>query len=369
MTAAGPDPDDTHISTQDLFSTPSDLLSPKMASESNTPPDSQPQLSQLSDAEDNGGHSFPVVRREVATVAITREDMSDLLDTKLRDVSTKHGVAGVSRLVERNAQEIKLIRSRVEELEDKHYDPSRIRTEKERFWKEKEKHEKQRLPCGQQGQHPRREAILIAFLTGAKNQEQDTARKEKYDKARKSLRIWPIDGETNQQISDNFRSFLTEALYIEEAEIDALEITWIERTRVSPRSSVYNEICVTFGDASTRDHIASKGQLLSHYIDEQKKPMAGFRMDVPDFLAADYKILYDYGWRMRRAHGSDVRRYIKYDEPNYSLVLELRIPGNDVWLKIPPRLAIELRQRSESEDVDQARALLTARHLRPANSG
>ena len=67
---------------------------------------------------------------------------------------------------------------------------------------------------------------------------------------------------------------------------------------------------------------------------------------------------------MKRAHGQGVKRYIKYDEPSFSLVLELRIPGNEAWLRIPPRLAVELRQRSESEDVDRARSLLTARPAR-----
>ena len=63
---------------------------------------------------------------------------------------------------------------------------------------------------------------------------------------------------------------------------------------------------------------------------------------------------------MRRAHGDQVRKYIKYDDANFSLILELKIPGNDGWLKIPPKLAVELRQRSENDEIDRARTLLTA---------
>ena len=352
--------DVTHISTQDLFSSQQSLSSSEMASQPPTSPESQPQMSQMSDAEDNGGHSFPVVRRE-PQIALTKEDMSDLLDAKLKHVSTKNDVAGVSKLVERNAEDIQSIRSRVEELEDKHYDPTRIRSEIEKFWTEKH----QQGPPLDRGSRSRQDAIPIAYITGARNSEQDAARREKYEKSRRSLRIWPIAGVTEKQISDNLRKFLIQALYIDESEIDGLGISWVERTRPSPRSAVYDEICVSFADPKTRDHVASKGRFLSHYVDNENKPTAGFRMDVPEFLAADYKVLYDYGWRMKRAHGTGVRRYIKYDEPNFSLILELRIPGNDVWLKIPPRLAVELRQRSETEDVDRARSLLTARPAIP----
>ena len=152
------------------------------------------------------------------------------------------------------------------------------------------------------------------------------------------------------------------ALLFTQAEIEGLGIEWIKRTRVSPRAKIYNEIRVRFPDKQTRDYVASKRRLLASYVDpETKKPSAGSQMDIPEFLAHDYKILDDYGWRMRRAQGDKVRKYIKYEEASFSLVLELLIPGNDTWLRIPPSVARELWEVSEKEDIQKARTLLTAR--------
>ena len=63
--------------------------------------------------------------------------------------------------------------------------------------------------------------------------------------------------------------------------------------------------------------ITSKGRMLADYKDETGHPTAGMRMDVPDFLASTFKILDNYGARMRRIHGKETRKYIKYDEPAY----------------------------------------------------
>ena len=61
---------------------------------------------------------------------------------------------------------------------------------------------------------------------------------------------------------------------------------------------------------------------------------------------------------MRRLHGKDTKRYIKYDDDDYSLFLELRLPGNPVWLRIFPCLARELKEEADREDLLNARSML-----------
>ena len=83
--------------------------------------------------------------------------------------------------------------------------------------------------------------------------------------------------------------------------------------RLPSSSNIHHEIKLLFQDAAARDNVASKGKLLASYTDSDNKPQAGFRMDVPDFLAADHKLLNDYGFCMKRVHGSETRKFIKYD--------------------------------------------------------
>ena len=67
---------------------------------------------------------------------------------------------------------------------------------------------------------------------------------------------------------------------------------------------------------------------------------------------------------MRRQHGKETRKYIKYDDDDYSIFLELRLPGNPVWLRISPFLARELKEQADREDLMNARNLLTRPHKR-----
>lgn len=90
------------------------------------------------------------------------------------------------------------------------------------------------------------------------------------------------------------------------------------------------EALVTFHD---RDFF-SKARNLSEYRDDSGAPTAGIRLDVPPFLLPTFKLLNDHGYEIRNANGRDTRRYIKFDEQNLSLYLEVRLPGQSKWIKI-----------------------------------
>ena len=95
------------------------------------------------------------------------------------------------------------------------------------------------------------------------------------------------------------------------------------------------------GHPLARDHLMTKGPMLAKYITEEGKPLAGIRIDIPDFLSSDFKTLEGYGARMRRINGKMTKKYVKLDD-NYGLYLHLRLPGEDTWLRITPSLARDL---------------------------
>ena len=175
---------------------------------------------------------------------------------------------------------------------------------------------------------------MHAFATGASCLAQHEARRRKYELSRRSLRVWPIAGDSPEAIRTNLTDFMKNALLYLDEDIEAAGIDNIERTKLPKSSNLHEEIKVTLIDADARDALAAKGRLLASYQDTEGRPLAGFRMDIPEYLGAEHKLLNDYGFRMKRIHGKDTRKYIKFDEPAFSLILELKLPGDSSWLPV-----------------------------------
>lgn len=49
-------------------------------------------------------------------------------------------------------------------------------------------------------------------------------------------------------------------------------------------------------------------------------------------------------------HGNETRRYVKYDDANMSLYLEVRIPGRSNWIKVRPDEARAFREEKDRMD-------------------
>ena len=118
---------------------------------------------------------------------------------------------------------------------------------------------------------------------------------------------------------------------------------------------------MTFSNQFYRDEFAWKGRFLAGRIDDDGASTAGFRMDIPDYLSADFKSLNDYGYLMKRTHGKTTRKYINYNDEECGLYLELRLPGAPSHLRISPELARSLMAEGERVEIDRHREDLLAR--------
>ena len=96
------------------------------------------------------------------------------------------------------------------------------------------------------------------FMLGSR-----TSRETAYDKARRSLRVWPIKGENDSELKMNFREFATDALLISADAVESTRIAEIIRVRTSPAGRAYLEICVTFETVKERDFFNSKARNLT----------------------------------------------------------------------------------------------------------
>ena len=215
------------------------------------------------------------------------------------------------------------------------------------------------------GEPPGRQSDLAIapppFRAGARTADQEAARIKKYNASRCALRIWPIPGDNPTAISDSLRKFIEDSLGVDQQGVDCLGIRWVERTKTHPKAKINEEVRVTFNNQYMRDEMASKGRLLADLVNPDGTPSAGFRIDVPDYLASDFTILQEYGFRMRRVHGKGTKRHYKFDDESCSIYMDLKIEGSDSYIKITPELARSLRAESEREEISRLRKQLTAR--------
>ena len=108
--------------------------------------------------------------------------------------------------------------------------------------------------------------------------------------------------------------------------------------------------------------------MLASYVDSEKRPLAGIRMDIPDYLGSDFRTLQNYGMKMRSIHGPDTRKYVKFDDANLAIYLELRLPGESTWIKLTPARARELDDHSDRDEIDRNGKKLTAKRALPPPS-
>ena len=257
---------------------------------------------------------------------ITLEAMKQLLNDQLKNVATREDIDSIKAKISANAEDIAQLRGVVGRLErdvDRRsettneclaYDVSRLVDEK-----------LEGRPMNPGGQNPTRE--------------------EAYLRARRSARIWPIEGSNEASMRLNLETFLVEALNMTKGEVDDLDIEEVTRTRLRHNTKIHLEILVRFSSIEARDSVAMCGGQLAEYIDENRRPLAGIRIDIPIFLTGTFKLLTNYGYKLRKLHGEGTKRYIKFDEANLSLYLDVKLPDCEEWFQITPTQAKELQEQ------------------------
>ena len=99
------------------------------------------------------------------------------------------------------------------------------------------------------------------------------------------------------------------------------------------------EVIVTFRDNYARDNIFSKGVNLAEYKDIQNRPTCGIRLHIPAHLMNAFKTLEAYGVELKRQHRNKLRKYIKFDEAEEDLYLQIKHDDDDSWITFTPREA------------------------------
>ena len=107
-----------------------------------------------------------------------------------------------------------------------------------------------------------------------------------------------------------------------------------------------------------RDFYHKQARNLSHYIDQAGRPQAGVNMDLPSYLIGTFKLLNDHAYHIKRTHGKMTRKYIKFNDDAQSLFLEIKLPGQENWIKITPSQARKLEDERSDSDLHVIRTSL-----------
>ena len=90
----------------------------------------------------------------------------------------------------------------------------------------------------------------------------------------------------------------------------------------APRGVAFLEVVVEFVDTYARDDVLLRGPALALYRDKENRPTAGIRLDIPSHLMGVFKTLESFAFALKRKHGVDFRKHIKFDDYEGTLYLQ-----------------------------------------------
>ena len=177
---------------------------------------------------------------------------------------------------------------------------------------------------------------------------------------RRSSRIFPIQGETEQEMRTSLREFFITKMKIPARDIQEEDIEQVRRVRLRRDKEGLGEVTVLFCDLETRDRMVSYARNLGPFVDSAGKPTAGIRFEIPDYLSGVHKTLLQYGHALWNKYNKDAefKRNVRFSDVDMSFCLDVKIPGKVDWTTVSYER--EMREKRFSlcrEDEDDALSL------------
>ena len=175
-----------------------------------------------------------------------------------------------------------------------------------------------------------------------------------YDRARRSIRMWPIVASSSEQRWKEAGAFICHKLAL--PEITEKMIEQVKRPDVPSGPSAKDEVLVTFRQAATRDSVLGASAKLAACVDDRGRPTAGLRLEVPPKLRKTFSLLYRFGQVLRTRHGQGFRRHIKFDDTAHTLYLNVKLPGDEAWSRVSLEVAkrgLQTRQIHNDDEVER----------------
>ena len=185
-------------------------------------------------------------------------------------------------------------------------------------------------PTNQPGVRPR--PISAAPAPGASAQN-TSYKEERYWRARRSLRLWPVKGADLKAALSNF---LVGPLQMDPEVLNDVPSFEVRRVRAT-RSKIEHEVIVVFPDIETRDAVRAAAPKLAGIKD------AGIRLEVPEFLRPSMRSLESTTFLLKKTNPA-LKRNLKFDDEVMDLIMDIKLTEDGQWKRIRPSEANEARK-------------------------
>ena len=181
-----------------------------------------------------------------------------------------------------------------------------------------------------QGRRPRPVAEATA-ATRAGNED-------KYWIARRTLRLWPVEGE---DLNKAVIAFLEAKLQcpagrVKEEDFEA------KRIYSPPDITAQHQVVVVFSSIGLRDEIKSMTKNL-----RGTDRNTGVQIEAPDHLRSHYQAFQRLAFQMKRKHPS-LRRNVKFFDADLSLIMDVKVSVDSDWKSIMYEQAREILKKSRA---------------------
>ena len=167
--------------------------------------------------------------------------------------------------------------------------------------------------------------------------------------------MWPVV-DSGGGLKATAKMYMSEILDIEAHVINRIAIETASATQSLPRSKVKDEILVHFHTIEDRDLVYSHARNLAKHTGK-----AGIRLEIPQHLRPDFKLLESHGNTIRTMYGPAVKRSIRFDDSECSLVLNMRLTPDDPWVAVSVDQAREAKKMRSQAAVSMIRSSFGAR--------
>ena len=282
--------------------------------------------------------------KQFATVA-TKEQLGTLITSVESNTATSQANANA---LARQQQELQNLRGSIEAIEmEIHGKRRRVETQTNKL------SQIGNMTFAQTaGMSPRRSTAASSLLPVSRMRpERVEAERKQFEKARKSVRIWPVEGTDTASLKTNVIDFCRNALLLQ----GELGITSVERARSSPRGRAFLEAIVEFEDNVARDRVFACGPQLAGYRDKENKPTCGLRLQIPSHLMGQFRVLESYAFKYRNKHNQgEVKKHVKFDDFNNELFVQIKHLKDDDWINVSYAQAKEECERTNASKVKKS---------------
>ena len=167
---------------------------------------------------------------------------------------------------------------------------------------------------------------------------------DRFWKARRSLRLWPLIGGNKEGLEAYLRDKLRmDRSFIEE---DLGEVTITKPRDMRNKEKFKDEYTVEFESKQVRDMVKAAAPNLANFRDT-----AGMRLDLPDHLQREFTALMNLSYDLKKKHAG-LKRNVKFDETDRSLFMDIKLDGDSDWRRIKPADAeAAVRRRKRNNDT------------------